>query len=206
MSDAYTRERFAWLDQVLADHALPEHAFRVAYAIATHFLNRRTRDAWPGLKAIANAVGRSTRRVQDSVKALVAAGHMIAKRGGDGRSSRYRLVLADRTEASAQSADRQDETVRSEEDRPDDNVRSDEIQTGHFRHSDRTLLAFRPDDSGEQTGQKCPPNPLREPIEEPLDELIERPRPRNTATLLPDNWQPSSNDIAFAQREGLAGC
>jgi len=52
----HTRDRFAWLDQVLADRAIPEPAFRVAYALSS-FVNRKSGAAWPSHATLAQKTG-----------------------------------------------------------------------------------------------------------------------------------------------------
>lgn len=161
MADAHTRDRLDWLDRIAQDPSISPGAFRLAYVISGH-INRGTGEAWPGIDHLATVLKVNEKSVRRLIDELVAAGHLTKRRGGDGRPNRYRMVLSDRTEMS-------DQTER----RPDINVHSDPAsgeQTGHFCPSDRTFLSL-------QTGQKCPPNPLNEPSEEPSEDIYRSIRP-----------------------------
>lgn len=162
MKDTFTRDRFAWLDQVLADDKVTDQAFVVAYALATKFLSRQKGFAWPSLEALGKAVNKSARRVQPAVANLVARGHLTLKRGGKGHTNQYRLQLFDRTETSDHEPVKEDESVRSNVDMTGQECPINETLTGHLRSDDRT-------NSVNLTGRVRPTNPLIEPIEDSFE-------------------------------------
>jgi hypothetical protein len=107
--DEYTKDRFAWFDQVAADAGLPASAFKVAYAIATGLWRSKgtvtlvspqagatdkVREAWIGTRDIADKIAMSRFTVMDMVDRLEARGHLQVTRGhrGRGHSNHYRLV------------------------------------------------------------------------------------------------------------------
>jgi hypothetical protein len=170
MADNFTRDRFKWLDQVLADPKVTTQAFAVAYVIATRFLNRKTGSAWPAIATLAEHIHKSTRRTQQAVTNLIDRRHLEHRRGGTGKDrkgvpSTYRIVMFDKTKSSDQSADRQDETVSSIEGLTRQERPINGELTGHFRPTDRT-------ESSRLTGRNRPTNPLNEPSGEPFDESI----------------------------------
>jgi hypothetical protein len=166
MSDTFTKHRFEWLDRIAQEPSISPGAFRLAYVISG-YINRGTGEAWPGIDHLATVLKVNEKSVRRLIDELVAAGHLTKKRGGDGRPNRYRMAFSDRTEMSDQTESRPDINVHSEQSSPDNIVHSDPAsgeQTGHFCPSDRTFLSL-------QTGQKCPPNPLNEPSEEPSEDI-----------------------------------
>src|SRR5262249_9634271 len=112
-----TKNRFAWLDQVLADHGLPASAFKVAYFIAGKFNAEMNGIAWPSCETIAAAIGMSKGTAHDMVGRLQARGHLGLDPGrqGRGHSNRYHMILkgqqadlfeSDATGGKGQPADR----------------------------------------------------------------------------------------------------
>ena len=81
----HTRDRFAWLDQVLADRAIPEPAFRVAYALSS-FVNRKIGAAWPSHATLAQKTGLGESTVRRHLVTLHTAGHLAVElhRGRNG--------------------------------------------------------------------------------------------------------------------------
>jgi hypothetical protein len=92
MSETYTRDLFAWLDQVCADHKLPPSAFKVAYKIG-QYINRKSGKAWPSQPTLAKKVGLTVRTVRDLTDQLEAAGHLeIEPHRGRNQTNIYRLA------------------------------------------------------------------------------------------------------------------
>jgi hypothetical protein len=164
MADGFTRDRFNWLDKIAANTSISPGAFRLAYIISTKFLNRKTGDAWPGLDRLAEILGVNEKTVRRLTRELVDAGIMIKKRGGKGKPNRYRMIHDDRTEMSGQSTIIPDNNVHSRDYKTGQKRPVNQLTTGHSCPDDRTNLSL-------MTGQKCPPNPLNEPIEEPVENI-----------------------------------
>lgn len=96
MADDFTRRKFAWLDQVSADHDLAPAAFKLCYVLATQFWNRGTGDAWPGQETLGKRAGMSGRYVRSMVDELVGHGHLSVTQGhGPGNTNRYCPVVKD---------------------------------------------------------------------------------------------------------------
>ena len=95
--DTFTRDLFAWLDQVIRDPSLPAAAFKVAYAIAQH-INRGTGEAWPSTITIAKMIAMSKGSVVAMNRHLEKEGHLQIENGcqGRGHSHRYRLTIKGR--------------------------------------------------------------------------------------------------------------
>jgi hypothetical protein len=107
--DDYTKDRFEWLDQVVADPKLPASASKVAYAIATSLWRQkgtvtlvtpetaasdRVREAWIGTREIADEIAMSRFTVMTMVDRLKERGHLEVDPGkqGRGHANHYRLV------------------------------------------------------------------------------------------------------------------
>src|SRR6516225_641676 len=95
----HTRDRFAWLDQVLADRAIPEPAFRVAYALSS-FVNRKIGAAWPSHATLAQKTGLAESTVRRHLVSLHTAGHLAVElhRGRNG-TNRYRPIIRSASDA-----------------------------------------------------------------------------------------------------------
>lgn len=93
MADEFTRNKLVWLEQVTLDRALPASALRVANILALRYLSRKTGDAFPSIREVADALVASESTIRQSIKALADAGYLEVKIGG-GRSARnhYRLI------------------------------------------------------------------------------------------------------------------
>ena len=89
--DEYTKDRFVWLDQVIADPELPASASKVAYVIATSLWRQKgtvtlvtpqitasdhVREAWIGTREIADKIGMSRFTVMTMVRRLEERGHL----------------------------------------------------------------------------------------------------------------------------------
>jgi biotin operon repressor len=107
--DEYIKDRFAWIDQVIADPYLPASASKVAYVIATSLWRSKgtvtlvtpeitasdhVREAWIGTREIADRIGMSRFTVMKEVRRLEQHGHLEIDPGkqGRGHSNHYRLV------------------------------------------------------------------------------------------------------------------
>jgi len=93
-SDSFTRDLFAWLNQVNGDATLPGSALKVALKISQH-INRESGDAWPSTENIGKGIAMSKATVLEMVARLKANGHLAIEPGcqGRGHSNRYRLIL-----------------------------------------------------------------------------------------------------------------
>ena len=108
-SDEYTKDRFEWIDQVVADPKLPASASKVAYVIATSLWRNKgtvtlvtpeitasdkVREAWIGTRDIADKIAMSRFTVMTMVHRLEENGHLEVDPGkqGRGHSNHYRLV------------------------------------------------------------------------------------------------------------------
>jgi hypothetical protein len=93
--DCFTRTKFVWLDQVIADPTVCANAFRLAYLLAARFLNRKTRVAYPGQEKLAALLGLSTpKAVKYLSDQLVAGGHLTVEAShGRGQTNKYTLVV-----------------------------------------------------------------------------------------------------------------
>ena len=149
--------KFDLLDTVAQDDRVSPGGFRLLYLLVSRFMNRDTGEAWPSLETLAGALGIDERQVRRLIRELSEAGYLLAKRGGAGRPNCYSLIPSDWTKMSNQ-----------DEARPDKNVQSDIEQTGQkcpISTSDRTKMSA-------VTGQKCPPNPFIEPLEEFIPQTL----------------------------------
>lgn len=91
--DRFTRDKFRWLDQVATDATISPTAFRLAYILASMFLNRRRGYAFPTQDALGEPLNIRARQVRNLLRELTIRGHLARKRGGNGRASEYRIVL-----------------------------------------------------------------------------------------------------------------
>jgi Helix-turn-helix domain len=179
MSDIFTRDKLLWLERLSTDGKTSSGAVHVALVISSH-LNRKLGIAWPSLDYLAKKLDANERTVRRAIDELVTGGYIEKKRGGDGRANQYRIVISDRTNLSDQNPIRPDKNVQSVKSRPDKSV-----------IADRTNLSF-------QTGQKCPPNPLNEPYEEPFEDISSEPTGRKTdgASGFDAFWQQYPKKVA----------
>jgi len=187
--DDFTRNRFSWLDQVLADEEISKAAFAVAYALASH-INRKSGLAWPSQSTLAKQVSLSDRQVRKLVEQLVERGHLfIAKRHTRHTPNYYRLAFLDRNASSTLDDSRPEPEVHP--------VTGTEVPL--FPELDRNFCASRSELLSIQGGTTVPHNPLSEPIEEPLESL-----PRKTAVEKEFNtfWKtyPKKADEADARK------
>jgi hypothetical protein len=64
MTSDFTRFKFEWLDQVAADRKVSALAFKLAYRLASTFLNRHSGTAWPTQQTLAAALGVTPRAIR----------------------------------------------------------------------------------------------------------------------------------------------
>lgn len=91
--DGFTAFRFEWLERIALDDALPPSASRVAIRLATKYLNRKMRIAWPAQSTLARELGLTVRGIQKVLGALADRGHLdiTVRKGHD--SNIYRPIL-----------------------------------------------------------------------------------------------------------------
>jgi hypothetical protein len=93
-ADDFTKRKFTWLDQVVADLSISPSAFRLTFILASRFVNRETGDGWPSQETLGQLVGITPRGIRKLVDQLISRGHLAVIRGhGPGNSSRYRPIL-----------------------------------------------------------------------------------------------------------------
>lgn len=93
MSDRFTADKLAWIEQITRDPELGHFAARVGVIIASH-LNRETGEAFPGQERLADLCGATERGVRKAVGELAERQHlMIEVSAGRGRVCRYRPIL-----------------------------------------------------------------------------------------------------------------
>lgn len=188
MSNHETRDIFLWLNQVLADHALPLNAFRLAYAIAQH-INRASGKAWPSQATLAARAGLDPRSVRRLSTKLEGAGHIsVDVHHGRNQTNVYRLLMteiqvddadsggifvAPETLAVPPSLEENRTAVSSYSDANKDSsvlISPSENRTPASSFPEnRTIVAVYEDKSCTKTGQQRPTNHLRT-IDEPMRE------------------------------------
>jgi hypothetical protein len=94
-SDDFTRRKFDWLDQVVDDERVSPQAFRLAYRLATKYLNRGTGDCYPSQETLCRLIGVSTTNgLRHLIDQLVDRGHLeVTVARGRGHTNRYRPLL-----------------------------------------------------------------------------------------------------------------
>lgn len=152
--DAFTRDKFAWLDQVAGDHAAGLLAFRLAYEI-TRYLNRQTGEAYPGQNRLAEGCGVTKTGARNAIARLVDRGHLKVTPGsGKGITSRYSIII--KTPERCNDED----TLEGGKVQP---LLHDTPAKGATAVAERCNDRFLKGATGVAT------NPLKEPIEEPIE-------------------------------------
>lgn len=160
--DDLTRDLFAWLNQVKADGELPASAFKAAFEIGQwvngeEFERSAVLLAWPSLNTIAERIAMCERTVRDMVRRVASRGHLTIETGhGPGHSSRYTLVLQNRQ---ATASLNRNAAAGLEGDK--------QAKTGRRLHENRQAAS-------ERTGRRLPTNYLKEPSEEPSEDIDRR--------------------------------
>jgi hypothetical protein len=151
--DKFTRDQFDWLRQVAFDTGSPPVASRLAIALTRYFNREHDGWAWMSQAALARDLGIAIRTVRQGLAGLVDRGHLITKRRGKMETNLYHLALKNTASDRQESADhdRQDSAHHPP-------------VTGKNLQSDRQ-------ESAEVTGRILPPNPLKEPTEDSLEEI-----------------------------------
>lgn len=94
MSDRFTADKLAWLEQVTADTGLSHVGARLCTLLALRFLNRETGTAWPSQTVLMEMLGVSEATLKRVVKEIRGAGHLdVVVSSGRGRANEYRPVL-----------------------------------------------------------------------------------------------------------------
>jgi hypothetical protein len=94
VGDTFTAAKFAWLDRIADDARVSPSAFKLAYVLATRFLNRQTGDAWPTQQKLAALTNVSIRHLQRLTDELVSAGHLeVTVARHRYRANRYRPII-----------------------------------------------------------------------------------------------------------------
>lgn len=144
MSDRFTANKLAWIEQITRDPKLGHLAARVGVIIASH-LNRETGEAFPGQERIASLTGASTRQVQRALKELAGRAHVAVEvRHGPNQSSRYRPL------------------IWTENTTPVSSIRGDKT-----RRPCRLSDVEKATNTVTKTRHPCRPNPLKEPSDSP---------------------------------------
>jgi hypothetical protein len=153
MSDPFTRDKLRWLDQVAADPGVADGAFRLAYHLASRYINRKTGDSFCGQERLATDLGTTSRNIRKLLDQLVSREHLlIAKARGRGHINRCRWNIKNRNDPSS----------FNEENRNDPSSFSD-------RKQEQTRPKNR-NNSVHKTGTKVPGTPFEEsPLANPLE-------------------------------------
>lgn len=94
MSDRFTAEKLAWLDQVTADVSLSHIGARLCTLLALRFLNRETGTAWPSQSILTEMLGISETTLKRVVKELRERRHIeVIVSSGRGRANEYRPLM-----------------------------------------------------------------------------------------------------------------
>ena len=161
MADDWTRNKFDWLDAVAADPLLPATASRLAIVLL-RYLNRQTGDAWPSIPRLAADMSTAENTVRAGLKALKDRGHLAIETGG-GRAATNRY------------------TMQTPADKPCKNLegkKSDTLQNPELNPSNSEHKPFR----------KLNPNPKKNPIKEPSENIYFGAGAQSTSDLFENFW------------------
>lgn len=150
-STTFTRDLFAWLNQVQGDPDITAAVFVTAYTIG-QYINRTTRKAWPSQKTLAAEARVTVRGLQKAIDKLVNRGHLAVEVYGGAISrgprptNAYRMMLQEERKHEPPFAINDeppfafDDVQARTEERPRTNPRSDQARTGvRTEPSDRTI-------------------------------------------------------------------
>ena len=93
--DSFEKFREEWLRQIALDKELPAGALRLCIVIST-YLNRYSREAWPGMARLAKETGLSRRWIADLTRLVEERGHWEVTRtkvGAKNIVNHYRPTL-----------------------------------------------------------------------------------------------------------------
>jgi hypothetical protein len=179
-----SKDQFEWLRQVAYDCDLPPAASRASVALLQYFNRQKGGWAWMSQATLAQDLGISERTVRDVLSALVNRGHLIVNRRGKKETNRYRLALKDSDRQNSSHHDRRETADHAG-------------VTGNSTSSDRQNRV-------KVTGEILPPNPIKEPIEEPSEKREEASRRNDSSgrrrrqpTSCPDAYTPEMIAYAF---------
>jgi biotin operon repressor len=88
-----------WLEQVASDRAVGPAAFKLAFLLTAHFLNREifersgSMEAWPSQERLASEMGMTTRAIRSLVGELRRDHLVVREARGRGHTNTYALVL-----------------------------------------------------------------------------------------------------------------
>lgn len=201
--------RGRWLDQVHDDPEMTGDSLRVMYAVS-RFLNSETRSCFPGEVTLAEKAHVSMRTVQRSIAKAQKLGHLRTS-AAKGHKPRYLApMLRDgRQQGGLEGRQEGRQTFRGP---PEESM----VCAPNSRDSQNSHDSVLPPHN---TSCCVPPN--GEPIQiagpsdrEGKDRSPSKPHIRTgktkhssrsaAGTRLPDDWQPSEEDVAFAKRESIA--
>jgi hypothetical protein len=171
--------KWRWLDQVFDHAGVTPAAFKLAYVIATKYLNREKLCAWPLQETLAKDLGVTVRTVKTLTDLLVGCGLLNVQAG---HPKRYRLDFPAFPETAIRKLVSGCATIEAPE-------------IGNLTQSNPKSDAPKPEAG------------FRLHIE-PFEELFEEPSQRESAprpTLLPADWEPLASDVRFARLRGLEG-
>jgi DNA-binding transcriptional MocR family regulator len=157
VADAHTRGKLQWLDAVATDRRIAHLEFRVAYQLASKYLNRITQTAWPSHKRLADDLGLNEKTVRTALKNLRDAGY-LRWTSGRGRkiTNEYELMPVARTNSPGKKSG-----AYTRFSTPQNRV-SDVAEVGQGAQENRA-------NDYRKNGSTDPTNPLMEPSEEPSD-------------------------------------
>jgi hypothetical protein len=88
----FMRQKRAWIDRMSLNRDIPSFAFRLAYHIASKYMNNTSGDAWPKQKTLGADLGVCVKTIQNGLVALEKAG-LIAVQGTRGDVNHYRPIF-----------------------------------------------------------------------------------------------------------------
>jgi hypothetical protein len=145
--DDFTRRKFEWLDQVVADRSLTPLAFHVAYLLSG-YLNRATGEAFPSQETLAKRLGLTARGVRKLVAQVSDGGHLeVLEAHGRGRMNIYRTIIKNRNSGSS--------------------LHDENRNAG-------SGIGEKPEQPFQKTGTAVPTNPLIEPSEKKSSSSVVR--------------------------------
>jgi hypothetical protein len=97
VADPHTRAKLQWLDAIAEDRQIPHLAFRLAYVIASKYLNRNSGEAWPSHQTLANDLDVNEKTVRLNIAVLAKANRLRVTSGrGRGNTNIYEIISVNR--------------------------------------------------------------------------------------------------------------
>jgi hypothetical protein len=206
---SFTSWKLDWIDQVMCDTSLSP-AERLVLIFIGQCVNEHTLDAKPGLQYCADTLGTSKGAVIRCIERGVAAGHLGVTPGtpgrpGRGHSNHYRMLGKGINEApfkarqrdSARYPSGQQKGLNSDPERDSKTVEKGiTLSPEHLEHLNEHLFLSaqaRPneekiDDKEQMKGLNGKAHRNRKSV------------PRSGGSRLPEDWQPSEDDLDFARK------